>query len=387
VIVSINNVGHGSIKFENEYYGSSGVIHLQYTGYPKIVLKELQILFKKALEQKRDSDASWLSAEYINIFRKEGDEISVPSDNSIDVDYSYIIQCNDDEWKVEYTHHDGRTSGWIIVNFLEVVVYDNDSEFWQDCNKKRNFLINKDTISDSINLKREISKMKENNFLFRTLTTLFTKSLEDSKFLEAFNKHLKLIELKKPALAQKFKPFIENLTKKSFRELAIKNRPKINNSKIDGKTAKQWFKNGVGAFISGNYEKMISCVEKTLEIDPLYEGAWDSLGMVYHQKVGNYQKAIDCYEKGVKLYPKSKESWNNMAIIYGELGNEEKKISCYEKLIELDPDDWKALFILGQSYLKTDKDKGVEYGVKAIQAAYNKLSDEELEKMGFKKKP
>ena len=59
--------------------------------------------------------------------------------------------------------------------------------------------------------------------------------------------------------------------------------------------------------------------------------------------------------------------------------------SCYEKLIELDPDDWKALGILGQSYLKTNKDKGLEYGVKAIRAAYKKLSDEELERLGFKK--
>lgn len=63
-----------------------------------------------------------------------------------------------------------------------------------------------------------------------------------------------------------------------------------------------------------------------------------------------------------------------------------KKKFRYEKLIELDPDDWKALFILGQSYLKTDKDKGVEYGIKAIQAAFKKLPDEELEKLGFKKK-
>lgn len=153
--------------------------------------------------------------------------------------------------------------------------------------------------------------------------------------------------------------------------------------KINGQNAEQWFRKGAIALISKNYQKMISCMENTLEINPKFEGAWSSMALAY-QSLGNFKIAIECGENEVMTYPKSKESWDNLAFCYREIGNEDKKIECLEKVVELDPNDWKALFILGQSFLNKDEDKSVEYGTRAIRAAYNKLSDDELKSLGLK---
>ncbi len=137
----MNGVGHGVIQFIDEEIEKGSSIELQYTGYPKIVLKELQILFSRALEKKKTGSSSWATAEYISFFRKEDDSIEiVPESRWGDNDYEYKINCGYDEWIVEYVHNDQRKNIFgpqITVSYVDGLIIKEDDDFWDDCGKKK----------------------------------------------------------------------------------------------------------------------------------------------------------------------------------------------------------------------------------------------------------
>ncbi|MBD3214207.1 MAG: hypothetical protein GF311_16475 [Candidatus Lokiarchaeota archaeon] len=192
MFVLINGVGHGSIQFLSEDYGDGGIIELQYTGSPKIVLKELQILYQKAKKFKKETDASWLTAEYINLFRKEGDSISIANDNGLWVDFSYRVNCDGAEWNVDYTHHDVRPGmGGILVNFLDGVVLDDKNDFWNECDKVKSFNINEDILTRPDLLEKALLTLKNHLLIFRTIAQI----LAHPNYKKAYNEIKLMINL------------------------------------------------------------------------------------------------------------------------------------------------------------------------------------------------
>lgn len=53
-------------------------------------------------------------------------------------------------------------------------------------------------------------------------------------------------------------------------------------------------------FAQDNFDKAISCLEKTLEIDPTKGNSYANLGTVYSEK-GNLKKAINLYETAISF--------------------------------------------------------------------------------------
>ena len=69
---------------------------------------------------------------------------------------------------------------------------------------------------------------------------------------------------------------------------------------IDGKSALEWFNQGIELKKAGNYYKAIDCFENVVKIDPANKATWKLLGDLYEQ-IGNYQKTIECYDKSDQL--------------------------------------------------------------------------------------
>ena len=57
--------------------------------------------------------------------------------------------------------------------------------------------------------------------------------------------------------------------------------------------------------LSDKYDRAIEMAEKSLEIDPKSNKAWDTLGKLYKEK-GNLEKAVLALEKAIEINPENK---------------------------------------------------------------------------------
>ncbi len=155
------------------------------------------------------------------------------------------------------------------------------------------------------------------------------------------------------------------------------------------KSASYWFEKAIENIRSENYQKALECLNKVIEIDPKYEGAWFQLGWSYshlwkvdesiecYKKAVNlepenyeawynlgkqyqdeqeaHKKAIECYEKVVKISPEFSYAWNNMGLAYDNLNDPQKAAECYEKAVKFDPQNQRAWvnFAINQYFMKS----------------------------------
>lgn len=136
--------------------------------------------------------------------------------------------------------------------------------------------------------------------------------------------------------------------------------------------------------IQGNFDKAIQLLEKAIEINPSFGGAYNQLGLIYlsqrkadealaeFQKAiranpfnanahinlgyaliskGRYQEALDESKKAVKLGGATAEVLNNIGYTYWKLGQPEKAIEELRKSIKIDPRFMDPHLNLGQFYL------------------------------------
>jgi len=330
----INGVGHGTIQFKDMESIESSFIELQYTGQPKIVLKEIELLFHRAVRKNKLSESSWAIAEYISLFREEDESIEIASDNRRgDNDFEYKVIMDYDEWNIEYEQIDQRggldnlvgKKNYIYVDFLNGSILNEDDYFWDDCGEKKIFIIQKGSVREINKLESEISDYKK----FITYNKGFTTILFSGNIDKAL-KYMKLFGLIHPQFKQTAKKimmeFYAYIKGDSTKTSDIMSR------------AYNLARKGNNYFQKADYEKALDCFEKALDLCPNDISFLNNIGYTY-EKMEKCNKAIETYEKSLKINPSHANTWNGLALLYKKLGKYEDAIRACKKAIELDPND------------------------------------------------
>ena len=76
-------------------------------------------------------------------------------------------------------------------------------------------------------------------------------------------------------------------------------------------------------FSAREYEKVVPCLRKALEINPLYARTWFTLG-VSLVRLERWIEARDAFRREVAVDDEDSEGWNNLAAVYLRLHEEEK---------------------------------------------------------------
>ena len=69
------------------------------------------------------------------------------------------------------------------------------------------------------------------------------------------------------------------------------------------KSAKSWYNKGTKLLIQGNYKEALKCFNKAVEVDPEYDFAWNSKGLI-HEKFEEYQNALESFNKALEIQSK-----------------------------------------------------------------------------------
>jgi uncharacterized protein (TIGR02145 family) len=135
---------------------------------------------------------------------------------------------------------------------------------------------------------------------------------------------------------------------------------------IDPNDANEYYNMGNSYNKSGNYEKAITYYEKTISINPNHANAYNNMGVSY-EKLGNDNHAITCYQKAISINPNHADVYYNMGVSYNNLGNYNQAITCYKKAISIDPNYVNAYYSMGNSYRKLGNyNQAITYYQKAI---------------------
>ena len=102
------------------------------------------------------------------------------------------------------------------------------------------------------------------------------------------------------------------------------------------KTSDQWFNEATQYLDIGNYKKSISCLEKSLKINPQNKEAWHNKGLA-HQNKREYEESVRCYEKAIEIDENYVISWNNKGNALGDLGEYENSMKCFDEAIKIYP--------------------------------------------------
>ncbi len=330
----INGVGHGTIQFNDMELKESSFIELQYTGQPKIVLKELELLFHRAMKKNKLSESSWATAEYISLFRKEDDSIEIASDyRRGDIDFEYKVIMDFNEWKIEYEHIDQRggldsvvgKKNHIDVDFLNGFIMKEDDYFWDNCGEKKTFIIQKGSLRDINKLESEISDYKQIITHNKTLATVLISGHIDEvlKYIELFGQHNPQFKQTAKKLMMEFYVYIKGDSTKTADIMA---------------RAYSLARKGNNYIQKADYGKALDCFEKALDLCPNDIILLNNIAYTY-EKLEKCNKAIETYEKSLKINPSHANAWNGLALSYKKLGKYEEAIRACKKAIELDPND------------------------------------------------
>jgi folate-binding protein YgfZ len=80
------------------------------------------------------------------------------------------------------------------------------------------------------------------------------------------------------------------------------------------------YDHAVDLFHDGKYEMAINYFEKAITADPLYEDAYESLGVLYG-RLENYEKAIELMAELKKINPKCMMALTNLSLYHMKIGN------------------------------------------------------------------
>ena len=76
---------------------------------------------------------------------------------------------------------------------------------------------------------------------------------------------------------------------------------------VDPNFAEAWNKRATLHYIIGDYEKSVSDISKTLELEPRHFGALDGLAEIYISQ-DQFEKAAQTYKKILEILPYSKKA-------------------------------------------------------------------------------
>jgi tetratricopeptide (TPR) repeat protein len=105
-----------------------------------------------------------------------------------------------------------------------------------------------------------------------------------------------------------------------------------------GELIDAYYKRGLAWLNKGDYEKGISDLSNTIDIDPTFAGAYYHRGNALAD-MGDYDKAISDYTKAIEINPKDGHSYYNRATVWEIKGEYDKALADITKSIEIDPRD------------------------------------------------
>lgn len=87
--------------------------------------------------------------------------------------------------------------------------------------------------------------------------------------------------------------------------------------------ARECYDYAIELFHKNENDKAISYFEKAIELDPLFDDAYESLGVLYG-RLENYSKAIELMEKLKMVNPKCMMAYTNLSLFHMKIGEIEK---------------------------------------------------------------
>ena len=131
-----------------------------------------------------------------------------------------------------------------------------------------------------------------------------------------------------------------------------------------------WAWNSIGNLMMWHfdqYEEAESAYRKAIELDPKVAIYWDNLGIVLRQ-INRYEEAEHAYRKAIELEPEVPFYWGNLGNILYQLKRYEEGVFVYHKATELDSRDAGYWFWLGAIYYQLKRgEEAVDAFRKAIE--------------------
>jgi tetratricopeptide (TPR) repeat protein len=130
-------------------------------------------------------------------------------------------------------------------------------------------------------------------------------------------------------------------------------------------------------FVEPQIRESLSHYKRSIEIQPSYYSAWNSVGIIYSRIYKEYDTALYYFNEALRLKPKHPQTHFNLAQAYEGKGEAEKALYHYEFNMELDPTaisaysraaniyyrqgDFKRAIELNQEITKIDEEEPLPY--------------------------
>jgi tetratricopeptide (TPR) repeat protein len=120
------------------------------------------------------------------------------------------------------------------------------------------------------------------------------------------------------------------------------------------------------------YQQAVDCLNKAIEIDPLYKIAYNMLAYAYND-MGDFEKSLWAINKYISLAPDEANPYDSRADLYAYNGKLDQAIDSYKKALEVKPDFYSSLMKLGHMYLFKREYAQAESCYKALSSSNEKL--------------
>ncbi len=136
--------------------------------------------------------------------------------------------------------------------------------------------------------------------------------------------------------------------------------------KVDEATA--YYNNGLDYFTSGDYEKAIEFLKKSILINPNDGHAYLYLGDAY-EAIKDHQKAIESYRQVIRIAPNGASAYRKLGFVYVGIKDYQKAIESFKEGVRVEPFDVaEAHYVLGRAYFSSsDYQKAIELYKEAIR--------------------
>ena len=105
-----------------------------------------------------------------------------------------------------------------------------------------------------------------------------------------------------------------------------------------------YYKKSVIHYMLGNPDKSLAYLDKVLELDPGYHGAWFNKGVVLSECFDMTRmperaaEAIRCYDMELEVHPDNEDAVYNKGLILDLINKRSEALECFEKVTQMRPD-------------------------------------------------
>lgn len=149
-----------------------------------------------------------------------------------------------------------------------------------------------------------------------------------------------------------------------------------------------WNHLGAALMNTGKSDEAVKAFQKALDIDAEYADVVFNLGSIYlarfiQTKSPEAREQAETYlTKTLQLDPRFAGAYNSLGVLFLQNGQVEQAVSNWEKAVELDPGLTKTYYYLGLAYYNLeDMAKAAGYLTRYKEAAYSRLNREERERL------